>query len=159
MPLVTQMSGGGQITTVAQVLEVAVGAGPQGPFPLAVKKSRFVPQVVGMMVNVPTDTLVCEATVPTRFVWRVTLPLASVTVSTTVTPVRAKVPQFETEPETWKDRLAPSQLVSKAGPQVLATVRQGVLVTTVRQTCETAETVPPQRFVPTAGKETLTRPR
>src|SRR5258708_496549 len=134
MPLVTHISGGGQITTVAQVFEVTVGAGPQGPLPLAVKKSRFVPQEVGMMVNVPTDTLVCEATVPTRFVCRVTLPLASVTVSMTVTPVSDAVPQFETEPETWKLRLAPSQFVSKAGPQVLMTVRHGVLVTTVRQT-------------------------
>src|SRR5262245_11978692 len=50
--------------------------------------------------------------------------------SMTVTPVKVAVPQFEIEPDTWKD---PALCRIVVGPHTLLTVMQAVLVTRVVQ--------------------------
>src|SRR5882724_3913163 len=94
-------------------------AGPHGPVPAAVRKSLMVPQVVSRFVTRPMDTdcrLPNEGMVKTIFV--LTTPLALVTISLTLTLVRATEPQFDTTPEMVKEPVARS---IEAGPQTLVT--------------------------------------
>jgi hypothetical protein len=116
------------LTTVTQFDEVAE-IEPHGPFPLAVRKSVIVPQVVSTLV-ITMLVVACEAKVPIALVIRLTLPFALVTVSTRVTPVRAAEPQLLTVPETVND---PAAMSMSAGPHALVTVMQAVLPTAVVQ--------------------------
>src|SRR5262245_14742838 len=63
----------------------------------------------------------------------VLLPAVSVTISHPVTRVRGAVPQLVSAPVTWNE---PALRRILAGPQILPTVRQAVLVTTVVQGAE-----------------------
>src|SRR5260370_23862017 len=87
------------VTVVVQVDDLAE-AGPHGPLPVALKKSLLGPQVVTVIVTGPNATPVCEGMVALlRIVTTLTPPLAFVTESVTFSPVRAALPQLDTETE------------------------------------------------------------
>src|SRR5439155_289148 len=91
-----------------------------------------------------------------RIVTTLTPPLAFVTVSVTLTPVRVAVPQLETEPETVYEPVARSIAV---GPQTLLTVMQAWLVIMVVHVPEILVIGPSQGFEPTTVKKSLLDPQ
>jgi hypothetical protein len=142
------------VTKVTHVLEVAE-VGPQGPVPVAVKKSLTLPQLVRLIVCGAMGAAVCAARVPIVTEMESTVPLAFVMVSVTTTLLRSVEPQLVTEPETVNEPAARS---IAAGPQTLVTPMQAVLPTKVTQVADVAD-AGPQGPLPVALKKSLIVPQ
>jgi hypothetical protein len=142
------------VTSVVQVADVAE-AGPQGPLPVAVKKSLTRPQLVRLMVWAVIGAAVCAARLPIVMLIVSTVPLAFVIVSVTTTLLMVVEPQLVTEPETVNEPAARS---IAAGPQTLVTWMQAVLPTRVTQVPDVAE-ADPQGPLPVAVKKSLIVPQ